>query len=1569
MGIDWQNIPEEYKCEVCQPRAVDHNRARTIQLMKRKEQQNPVFINTQQQPLATDPNDAENSSSSDRIQLNPFSTINANKKKGLLTAKGRKSLFGGKSPAGSKYKRSDSSGKSSSGKKRESKKNSKRKLLQSANNSPTANQQSDSDDEKQSAPRALSESYESAVTNHYSPELRARLHSIAKQVPGQSNTAMLKNIGAIEGRCTIVPHAGGKILISTMDILPNNPIIEIRGKYMLTNQYKPSQMSQSAGYGKSLSKTNPGPFLFFYRLPNDEICVDARTYGNEARFVRRSCRPNAEIIHSIDKGTLHLYIVSLNNIKSSTEITIRHEPHDLEAFVNDEIFAPTSTVCGCGLIKDCLFGAAPSSPSTPSPTHKKVSKRYNEQKLKNFSSYKRKKFSNAKLSQSSSESGSKDAVSNTKDIAVSEPTNVSITDESNGINVKLTEPVLPIQQANVIIQQQTDAVSNNPSKGQQTPSPVTKIEPAEQAVENVVQAKVDKANGSNINSPILPLPSLPPSPTVAANPVTTVPISVDTMSPMSPDTTLKSPEPNSNPGTEEIQQTNAVHVKDEPASLKNTPSKTKNNPGDERNVTSSTQNKTSTPTKSTNVSQRKTSRKSTYSFSEDNTSGTGDDSHSKQEEKKETENRKLTREERKMEAIVRAFEKMEKSQQRKNEQKHNKTAASSSSSAKKKRSMYKNKSDSNKTPSKKAQLGKKKRKRGKAYQQTSNNKKRRSRLDSKNSDINTSEDSQLLSPKIPSAIHSDNDQLQSPKASETLQNKHDSSLTDAGSAAGMLLSLSSYCTNKSSDNSLLSSERQNVSMSESSTPNTPPFPVSSACMLIEAAVGPFDSDFKLPNKAKTKKTIMNEWLHHGDSEAYSQQSSQQQNETVDSKNPEIKHESRIKQEDGSNRDASFMFETAPGFAHSSFQEKPQNLSIAAKKIEEFIHLTSPDVTLEHQSAGHDEEDPSKWALAQNRAAEQQASSSTPPLQLGSSVKKRWLRQAISEECSDEITASASTSSPPNGFTAPLKKRRVVRQCSNLSAENVLSPTQSNSFDAYSSKELEDVQQLKYNQEGDQEMSEDDKFNYSIKAEEENVSPHKNLDDNVNVEQKEQDTENLSTYPDAEKIEIKKEVEDDYNYDDNNLPTSSRDFTPPPMPGEISPTNDWENENNERIEDVPYQPIAIPKDEIEDIQQKLRSFHNENLMILQYRNKKRMSRATTPTPAEDANPLKESPSSSSDNGRRKKNPIFIYEDELSIKREENGIQSEEIHAPAVSNTSIYNLNSLVNNATYNSYIYPNNLRDLSTHVPAQVSQQPMKPPCFTSLHPMLTNANLIPNNLIYQYLENPNRNNSYNSLNYMPPSTVMDPIHQHPLFTIHNPSLINSSNYYPKSYTTTLNEPTTTASAPSSCSNTPTVIPPKVLTRTQSADPRLNPPQTLHPSTPKRKLSINEYRKRKQLNTPSEKSKYTTAKQHDYKELYQRQQQLESPIKPSEQNDDQSNELNDSSSSSSETKETGKLSLTGITNEQTDRFFFFFKFCSIQFSTNITRITTGNFLTTAQIVQKFSGYFNDYDSGVIPSLYV
>uniref|UniRef100_A0A182FUG3 Uncharacterized protein n=1 Tax=Anopheles albimanus TaxID=7167 RepID=A0A182FUG3_ANOAL len=229
--------------------------------------------------------------------------------------------------------------------------------------------------------RTWIDSYEWASTNHYSPELRARLQAFAKQQHSQnpllndSRLLVIPGSGALPPRCTTVPHAGGKILIGTSDIEPRTPIIEVRGKYMLTSQHKQLQsLFNMAANGKLSQNKNAGPFLFLYQLPMTsaggsgmELCVDTRTYGNDARFVRRSCRPNAELQHSVEKGVVHLYLVATTNIKSNTEITIRHDEQLIRRMGGVVILTHTTVtnVCACGLIKDCAYSAQLSEPTPP----------------------------------------------------------------------------------------------------------------------------------------------------------------------------------------------------------------------------------------------------------------------------------------------------------------------------------------------------------------------------------------------------------------------------------------------------------------------------------------------------------------------------------------------------------------------------------------------------------------------------------------------------------------------------------------------------------------------------------------------------------------------------------------------------------------------------------------------------------------------------------------------------------------------------------------------------------------------------------------------------------------------------------------------------------------------------------------------------------------------------------------------------------------------------------------------------------------------------------------------------
>nr|XP_019942034.1 PREDICTED: SET domain-containing protein 5 isoform X3 [Paralichthys olivaceus] len=127
-----------------------------------------------------------------------------------------------------------------------------------------------------------------------------------------NNTVLGSQMQLQLGRVTRV-QKHRKILRAAKNLEPDTLIIEYRGKVMLKQQFEVN--------GHFFKK--PYPFVLFYSKCNDvEMCVDARTFGNDARFIRRSCTPNAEVRHMIAEGMIHLCIYAVSQITKDAEVTI-----------------------------------------------------------------------------------------------------------------------------------------------------------------------------------------------------------------------------------------------------------------------------------------------------------------------------------------------------------------------------------------------------------------------------------------------------------------------------------------------------------------------------------------------------------------------------------------------------------------------------------------------------------------------------------------------------------------------------------------------------------------------------------------------------------------------------------------------------------------------------------------------------------------------------------------------------------------------------------------------------------------------------------------------------------------------------------------------------------------------------------------------------------------------------------------------------------------------------------------------------------------------------------------------
>ncbi|KAL2090608.1 hypothetical protein ACEWY4_012871 [Coilia grayii] len=172
--------------------------------------------------------------------------------------------------------------------------------------------------------RQWTDQYEEALANQYSADVQTLLQLAKPSSPAPSpdsinrtelacnNTVLSSQMQLQVGRVTRV-QKHTKILRAARDLEPDTLVIEYRGKVMLKQQFEVN--------GHFFKK--PYPFVLFYSKFNEvEMCVDARTFGNDARFIRRSCTPNAEVRHVISEGMIHLCIYAVTQITKDSEVTI-----------------------------------------------------------------------------------------------------------------------------------------------------------------------------------------------------------------------------------------------------------------------------------------------------------------------------------------------------------------------------------------------------------------------------------------------------------------------------------------------------------------------------------------------------------------------------------------------------------------------------------------------------------------------------------------------------------------------------------------------------------------------------------------------------------------------------------------------------------------------------------------------------------------------------------------------------------------------------------------------------------------------------------------------------------------------------------------------------------------------------------------------------------------------------------------------------------------------------------------------------------------------------------------------
>ncbi|XP_044279169.1 inactive histone-lysine N-methyltransferase 2E isoform X4 [Varanus komodoensis] len=292
MGIDRQHIPDTYLCERCQPRSLDKERA---MLLQRRKRENMSDGDTS----ATESGDEVPVELYTAFQHTPTTiTLTATRVTKVTDKKRKKS--GEKEQNITKCKKAFREG--------------SRKSSRVKGSAPEIDPSDSSNFGWETKIKAWMDRYEEANNNQYSEGVQREAQRIALRLGnGDDKKEVITSSSIFKPPVESYIQKNKKILKAAKDLPPDALIIEYRGKFMLREQF------EANGYFFK----RPYPFVLFYsKLNGLEMCVDARTFGNEARFIRRSCSPNAEVRHAIEDGTIHLYIYSIQNIPKGTEITI-----------------------------------------------------------------------------------------------------------------------------------------------------------------------------------------------------------------------------------------------------------------------------------------------------------------------------------------------------------------------------------------------------------------------------------------------------------------------------------------------------------------------------------------------------------------------------------------------------------------------------------------------------------------------------------------------------------------------------------------------------------------------------------------------------------------------------------------------------------------------------------------------------------------------------------------------------------------------------------------------------------------------------------------------------------------------------------------------------------------------------------------------------------------------------------------------------------------------------------------------------------------------------------------------
>ncbi|CAG0888437.1 unnamed protein product [Cyprideis torosa] len=122
---------------------------------------------------------------------------------------------------------------------------------------------------------------------------------------------------------------GGKTLVAASQIRDKETIVGVNGKHVLMELFEQER-----------PPPEQTPYVVRYVCGDTSVCVDLENDLCDAKWIRRSCRPNAKVTHAFDKGNMKLLVTARMNIDRGVPITIAHDN-------------PWDKTCACLLGESC----------------------------------------------------------------------------------------------------------------------------------------------------------------------------------------------------------------------------------------------------------------------------------------------------------------------------------------------------------------------------------------------------------------------------------------------------------------------------------------------------------------------------------------------------------------------------------------------------------------------------------------------------------------------------------------------------------------------------------------------------------------------------------------------------------------------------------------------------------------------------------------------------------------------------------------------------------------------------------------------------------------------------------------------------------------------------------------------------------------------------------------------------------------------------------------------------------------------------------------------------------------